>query len=806
MCCLCDTLSCLLTLSCCLCFPQQPTSATSSSSSSNTTMLQNKKKKKKKTARRRTKRQRDTPCSRSVVTTFRDDGSFPKVFSGDAAASTPPIGGGSSSSTSSRTTSHHHDMFSGFISASTAATPMLLSRVSTSSSSTTTIAADDSIIIWSTQSAPPNSSEKTNMKNTKARSKSKSKSKSSLCKLLFQRRSSKTSRRFRKLENEEEMRDDDHRIAGERKQQQQQQSKKRQPGRPTMRLTTVSETRTEERLQHVGGPIDLDDDTIHEMIMAKKQQQSGPVDLDDSVTSDGTTPSNSLLDEEVERESMEKERRSDAQFLQQQEQHFAELDAIVKNFQDGKYHYDDDTTTTDDEEDIENTTNSPAEFVMTDMLETNEETEQEVENTLVERDNQDDTHDEEIDNDDAQLAAAVAAVAAEIAGLDLKAPGEPTANIHAKPLQRPLPRTPRTDPTRKPLPSSSPETPITPTQSQSQRFHLSPSFKEIICNFQTNTSKKIIRGIPRHHHSSLDASPYSQSSYLSDVSSLSGGGGGYNHDDETTTPKQQDDKGPKLFQHTAWLSPSSNGIVPKTSYPTGAMQGQRQNNTEPSSSYYQPFEFVLTDSGSDEEDMEGNANIINADTQLSAQMMAMGQEILRKLTGNAVVNNTESNQAVAQLPKGESPAASTTKNTTASHAKCLMLLMDPRRRIFEVIPVFSTATGSVVVSVADLLSQIPHQATDYRLKFQEYVGICYSDDDESSTTGDRHYLRLGDVLPTALLQNHTAMAKKPLFAVPQHYTSDQIELFGGTLLKNQKVRRMIHDHQVLLGMKTTARK
>ena len=749
-CCLCDTVL-LADTPCCLCFPQQPTSATSSF---DTTMLQ----KKKKISSRRTKKQRDTTSSRSVLTTFRDDGSFPKVFSG--AASTPPIGG------SSRTS---HDMFSGISN-----TPMLLSRVSTSSS--TTIAADDSI--WSTQSAP--SSEKIK-KNTK-------KSKSSLRNLLFQRRSSKSSRRFRKLDNEDGMGDDGHRVAVERKQQQQ-QSKKQQPGRPTMRLTTVSE---QERLRHGSGPVDLDDDTIHEMIVEKQQRSGrGPVDLDDSVTSDGTTTSNSLLDDE--HESIEKDRQSDAQFLQQQEQHFAELDAIVKNFEDGHYDDDDTTTTDDDDEDIKNATNIPAEFVMTEMLETNEETEQEVEIALVEKTAQD-ANDEEIDNDDAQLAAAVAAVAAEIAGLDLESPAKPTTKINAKPLQRP-PRTPRND-SRKNLPSSSPETPVASSQSQSQRFHLSPSFKEIICNFQTPSSKKIIRGIPRHHHSSLDASPYSQSSYLSDVSSLSGGGG---FNDETTAPKQQD-KGPK-FQHTAWLSPSSNGLAPKTSYPTGAMQGQRQNNTEQSSSY-QTFEFVLTDSGSDEEDMEGCDNsIINADTQLSTQMMAMGQEILRKLTGNAVVNNTESNQAVAKLPKGESPAS---MKTTASHAKCLMLLMDPRRRIFEVIPVFSTATDSVVVSVADLLSQIPYQATDYRLKFQEYVGICYSDDD--SSTGDSHYLQLGDVLPIALLQQDTAMASKPLFAIPQHYTSHQIELFGGTLLKNQKVIRMIHDHQVLLGMKMTARK
>jgi hypothetical protein len=379
----------------------------------------------------------------------------------------------------------------------------------------------------------------------------------------------------------------------------------------------------------------------------------------------------------------ERQQQDDEQFLQRQEQHLAELDAIVKNFEEGKLYHDDSTT-----EDGHHHGEEQVHFH---------------ENT------------QRID----------------------------TTNLQVSPLERP-PRTPR-----KTSEEECPQPPQ-PQQGQTQRFRLSPSFKEIVCKFKTPTGIR-----PKQNtHNNVDASPYSQSSYLSEVSSLSGFNDG-RHDNMGLT-----------FQHTAW-SPS-NVLAPKTSYPSAAFQGQRQRST---AAPYQPFQFLLTDNGS--EDKRDNT-VINPSNQLSTQMMAMGQEILCKLIGNE-----DRSSAVKSPPR---------------KAQCLILLMDPRHRIFEVIPAFSNF--GEVLTAQDVLSQIPYQATDYRLKYQEYIGFCCSD----TTTGHSYQLVSTDDVPRGLLEISHA---DPLFAVPRLYSAEQIEMFGAKLLKHPKVIRMIHDHQVLLGMKTS---
>jgi hypothetical protein len=204
---------------------------------------------------------------------------------------------------------------------------------------------------------------------------------------------------------------------------------------------------------------------------------------------------------------------------------------------------------------------------------------------------------------------------------------------------------------------------------------------------------------------------------------------------------------------------------------------------------------------------------------LSAQMIAIGQGILRHLLPaarngscyNYDDNEEEEEKQDQQLRPTTEPARekelsspraqpiNSNRNgngrsngvfpaTAMAPSKCLVLLMDPRQLIFEVIPAFSHTDP---FTVGDLLEQIPQQATDYRLKHQVYTGLAH---------GGVHICASGAPLDDILKENPQGM---PLIAVPLNYSAGQIELFAATLLKNPKVTRMIQDHQTLLGMSSS---
>lgn len=229
--------------------------------------------------------------------------------------------------------------------------------------------------------------------------------------------------------------------------------------------------------------------------------------------------------------------------------------------------------------------------------------------------------------------------------------------------------------------------------------------------------------------------------------------------------------------------------------------------------------------------MEFPINTEVADEHVSSQMIAMGKELLKQFMPTAAavestsvqnfkegamppskIDNTGNDEDVVASPllssritkalffSSATPLSSkSTSQQNVTNKKVLILIMDPSRRIFEVVPAsLPTSDSSVVCTVGDLLSQIPYQATDYRLKFQEYTGI---------SQGGEHLMR-SHILPRDMLQTTTSLDCKhendaintPLFAIPSHFMAGQIELFASTLLQNPKVVRMIHDHQVLWGI------
>jgi hypothetical protein len=408
------------------------------------------------------------------------------------------------------------------------------------------------------------------------------------------------------------------------------------------------------------------------------------------------------------------------------------------------------------------------------------------------------------------------------------------------------------------------EQPLSPTskqqQQQQQRFRLSPSFKEIICKFHTKKKKSSSgsgnhknghrhRSRRSHHqhqhrrrssnstsssHQSSSISSHSDFSYddiaaaspslsqssssvFSDISSLSGGGGGGGP--RIVPPRQQ--------MAAAGAPPSTGLLPPRTNYQ--AIDGGGGDDEEDDDDVYGHVPHPLAAGPSiSKKSMEFPLNAELADQQVSSQMIAMGKELLKQFlpappppsttTGEGI----PSSQDLAASPLLSSRIsmalfASPSKDPSSSVTKrVLILVMDPHRRIFEVVPASLPTNPSAVCTVGDLLAQIPYQATDVRLKFQEYTGIC-----QRGMHLARNHILPRDLIattktttpfksdePTVHDNDDDGSAScwtkltnnKPLFAIPSHFTAGQIELFGSTLLQNPKVIRMIHDHQVLWGI------
>jgi hypothetical protein len=141
-------------------------------------------------------------------------------------------------------------------------------------------------------------------------------------------------------------------------------------------------------------------------------------------------------------------------------------------------------------------------------------------------------------------------------------------------------------------------------------------------------------------------------------------------------------------------------------------------------------------------------------------------------------------------------------------SKCIVLLMDPKRTIFEFVPL--DYQPEMTDDVEDLLAQIPLAASsDFRLRFQKYVGLvhrgremkpgmrvpveCSLDHSEK----DIHHPSKEDVMGGRSENDHrhdaVRLLTSPLVAIPAGYTSQQIESYSKMLLDDPKVARSLED-------------
>ena len=109
-------------------------------------------------------------------------------------------------------------------------------------------------------------------------------------------------------------------------------------------------------------------------------------------------------------------------------------------------------------------------------------------------------------------------------------------------------------------------------------------------------------------------------------------------------------------------------------------------------------------------------------------------------------------------------------------SRCLILVMDPRRKLFEIVTVRTIETTT---SLGDLLARLPELTSDRRLSEVTFSGM-YS----NGVFYDS---------PETLIENILASqtSKTPLLAVPAGFTPRSIMMIGNSILNIPQVRKLL---------------
>lgn len=111
-------------------------------------------------------------------------------------------------------------------------------------------------------------------------------------------------------------------------------------------------------------------------------------------------------------------------------------------------------------------------------------------------------------------------------------------------------------------------------------------------------------------------------------------------------------------------------------------------------------------------------------------------------------------------------------------AKCLVLLMHPSHKIFEIVQVPYAVEGT---TIGDFLARLPALATDRRLARMHFTGLSYQGMPISAP-----------MVPIEIILDALSN-RKPLFAIPQKYPAKEIEELGNWLIETPSVAKLIQD-------------
>eukprot|EP00980_Cylindrotheca_fusiformis_P006803 scaffold1426_cov83-Cylindrotheca_fusiformis.AAC.5 len=210
--------------------------------------------------------------------------------------------------------------------------------------------------------------------------------------------------------------------------------------------------------------------------------------------------------------------------------------------------------------------------------------------------------------------------------------------------------------------------------------------------------------------------------------------------------------------------------------PIAEIHGHRRKNSDASDisslsgTKDNPLEFSLSNNGFREE----SPYMASLTEDIMMQLMERRRNLAAAATAAPRSNDTSGLMAQNSIP------------TTQS--KCFILLTNPMKRIFEIVP---ASYEPLKTTVGDILIEVPNMATDHRLKKQIYVGIAYQ--------GLHLPLK---TIPSDAIQD-SLEKRTPLMAIPAHFSAAQMELVGNSLMENPPVRKLLEDQLASLEATTT---
>lgn len=116
---------------------------------------------------------------------------------------------------------------------------------------------------------------------------------------------------------------------------------------------------------------------------------------------------------------------------------------------------------------------------------------------------------------------------------------------------------------------------------------------------------------------------------------------------------------------------------------------------------------------------------------------------------------------------------------TATSSRCLILLMDPSKRIFEIVQVPYIMEST---TIGEILARLPIVATDRRLARVKFSGFSC-----------KGILFSASMVPVQLVLEAAQSRVRPIFAVPEGYSPEQIDALGNSLLRSPHVAKLLHD-------------
>jgi hypothetical protein len=157
----------------------------------------------------------------------------------------------------------------------------------------------------------------------------------------------------------------------------------------------------------------------------------------------------------------------------------------------------------------------------------------------------------------------------------------------------------------------------------------------------------------------------------------------------------------------------------------------------------------------------------------SPAMVKASASIIQELEASILQQSERDTQMLENVSK------TPTKTDVAS--KCLMLLMNPRSKLFEIIQVSFSAERA---TVGDILRGIRDVATDPRLAHQTYTGLAYQG------------MHISAMVPVDMIVEAQTNGK-PLLAVPRNFSAGQIERMASELLGRPQVLQLLESQNAL---------